>query len=211
MKEIIFRPIEQKDYEQAKTLICEAFHFAEHVQEKSVLESCRNAYFYSCIAEQSYTCVAEVEGVVTGLIMGQAKSQYAPRRNLGAVCKLAYYNCQLLYRSRKRDNAAKHFLATQRAYSQLLKGKSKMFDGVLTVFAVAKESRGLGLGKKLWENLLDYFVSCDAKNIYLFTDSGCNVGFYDSQGFERLDEKSCAEQEGFKAFLYGFDISKKIK
>lgn len=64
------------------------------------------------------------------------------------------------------------------------------FDGVLTLFAVDEELRGLGVGKSLLKGLLDYLRKHNTKCIYLYTDSTCNYGFYEQNGFERIEQQN---------------------
>ena len=85
------------------------------------------------------------------------------------------------------------------------------FDGVLTLFAVNENCRGLGVGKTLLAGLLEYLKKQDVKHIYLYTDTTCNYGFYEYQGFERLEEQSIVlTKDGHSfdmdVFLYGYFV-----
>jgi len=64
----------------------------------------------------------------------------------------------------------------------------------------------------LLSNLCDYLKANSTKNIYLYTDSTCNYGFYDSQGFKRIDEKlitiTCENKPiSINVFLYGYKVT----
>nr|WP_246566699.1 GNAT family N-acetyltransferase [Tissierella simiarum] len=61
----------------------------------------------------------------------------------------------------------------------------------LTLFAVIEECRGLGVGKTLISYLDEYLKEHNTHNIYLYTDSACNYGFYDNHGFVQLGEENC--------------------
>ena len=89
------------------------------------------------------------------------------------------------------------------------------FNGVLTLFAVTESARGHGVGKQLWSNLKDYLVTKGATKIYLYTDSTCNTGFYDKQGFQCIenqnlivtrDQKKC----DMEVYLYSYELEKLV-
>ena len=57
--------------------------------------------------------------------------------------------------------------------------------------------------------LSDYMKSMDVKSLYLFTDSRCNYGFYDSQNFNKLNEKEIYfnyVDAKLNVFLYGYNF-----
>ena len=58
------------------------------------------------------------------------------------------------------------------------------------------------MGKALVSQLFNYMNKMDVKSLYLYTDTKCNYGFYDSQNFKRLNEKKVS----FDAFNYDLDI-----
>lgn len=85
------------------------------------------------------------------------------------------------------------------------------FDGELVFLAVSSACRGLGVGKTLVNNLMNYFEIEAVHSIYLYTDTKCNYRFYDSQGFGCLEEKKVnltlnSKAEDLHIFLYGRNI-----
>lgn len=71
----------------------------------------------------------------------------------------------------------------------MISNEENTSQGCIQLFVVSRESRGLGVGKNLIKHLFDYMKSMDVKSLYLFTHPRCNYGFYDSQNFNRIDEK----------------------
>jgi len=98
-----------------------------------------------------------------------------------------------------------------KTYKELLLDSEKDFDGVLTLFAVTQECQGYGVGNELLNYLFQYLKHKSTNNIYLFTDTTCNYGFYDSHGFIRQGDKIITitrENKLFtlNIFLYGINI-----
>ena len=166
-------------------------------------------YVYSCLAEATYTCVAERDGKVVGVIIGQAKSDYRISHHLayGANAIRCSLNMkQISHGTNSGMNDFKNLHHIYHIFSQKHKGE---FDGVLTLFAVDKDRRGFGLGKSLLSSLLNYLRSQKTSRIYLYTDTTCNFGFYEHHGFQRLEAQSMnllRDKKPFRmdVFLYGY-------
>ncbi|WP_231124627.1 MULTISPECIES: GNAT family N-acetyltransferase [Paenibacillus] len=58
----------------------------------------------------------------------------------------------------------------------------------MTNEAYSKLIRGKKIGKKLFNALISYLRDTKATKIYVYTDTMSNYGFYDHNGFVRLDE-----------------------
>lgn len=62
--------------------------------------------------------------------------------------------------------------------------------GEVELFLVSAKARGHGVGRLLWRAAMDYFARNSVTNCFLHTDSSCDMGFYDHQGFRRISEES---------------------
>ncbi|WP_346847339.1 GNAT family N-acetyltransferase [uncultured Clostridium sp.] len=211
MNEIIYREIKKDDYETVKSIINESFGLYRYIDNEKVLKNLLKLYLQSCLAEKTFSCVAEKDGNIVGVILGKSKNDYKILTHLKNILGVVLYNSittlkAIQYKSNISDYRNMHHI-----YHKLLVGREAEFDGVLTLFAVTEDCRGLGVGKKLLSNLCDYLRNHNTKHIYLYTDSTCNYGFYDSQGFERLAEKSfettCESKlVTMNVFLYGYKV-----
>lgn len=63
-------------------------------------------------------------------------------------------------------------------------------DGYVNLFLVGSSLRGMGWGRRLMERLEDSCREAGLRRLYLWTDTGCNYGFYDHTGFSRTIELS---------------------
>ena len=112
--------------------------------------------------------------------------------------------------SKENKKLFKAFIKIQDVYKEIIQGKQDSFQGCIQLFIVSEESRGLGVGKTLIKYLSNYMQSLEVASMYLFTDTRCNYGFYDSQNFKRLNEREIyfdSTQEKLKIFLYGYDFN----
>ena len=82
MEGIIYRQIRKSDYEEIKDLINVSFFIEDYVENDKVLDLELDCELYEALVEQSYTCIAEKDGKVVGVLMGQAKSDYSVFRHL---------------------------------------------------------------------------------------------------------------------------------
>ena len=166
-------------------------------------------YLKECITSSSFSKIAQKDGKVIGVILGNAKKDEN---------RLVYSNGTLDFSSNDSDSIMtneenveflKDFSNVIDAYNEIISGKEDNFQGCIQLFIVSKESRGLGVGRSLVNYLFDYMKSMNVKSLYLYTDNRCNYGFYDSQNFKRLNEKEIyldSNKVNLNVFLYGYDF-----
>lgn len=211
MNNITYRKIRRADYEQIQEIINQSFGLYKYVEHPKVLKSLLQLYLQSCLAEQTCSCVAVKDGKVIGVIMGQAKSEYSFFTHLVPILGVVFYTLKTNVLARIYKCSTKDYKKIHEIYHKFLLGRKEEFDGVLTLFAVTEESRGLGIGKTLLHHLMKYLKKNNTHNIYLYTDSSCNYGFYERQGFVRLCEESMAitrekKQTTLDVYLYGYKL-----
>ena len=85
--------------------------------------------------------------------------------------------------------STKDFHDLHRIYRRLMAGRTRLYDGVLTLFAVNEACRGAGIGRELLRQAESYLLDHGVQRIYLYTDSTCNTAFYDRHGFCRADQR----------------------
>lgn len=59
----------------------------------------------------------------------------------------------------------------------------------IELFLVSQDARGQGVGSELGSLALEYFHACGEDRYFLHTDTGCDIGFYEYQGLNRLVER----------------------
>ena len=212
MEKVLYRNLIEEDCEVCKKLIGEAFGFNEFIKDEKFLNLMLESYLNECILESSFSKVAIKDDKVIGLILGGADKD-KNRLKVNDDFKLDYEKEEIESLmenvSEENKNVIKELLKIKIVYDEIIDDKNKKgeFQGSIQLFIVSKESRGLGVGKKLLNYLFDYMKNMDVKSLYLYTDTRCNYGFYDSQNFKRLREKELyfdSIKAKLDVFLYGY-------
>lgn len=207
MNKVIYRDLVTSDYETIKELIGEAFGFSDFIKDKDLLDIVLSGYLQECILNSSFSKVAQKDGKVIGFILGNAKNDKNRIINSSNPLDINMNSIESIVSNKENRTLLEEFLKIQTTYKEIIKGKEDQFQGCIQLFVVSKESRGLGVGKTLVKYLSDYMKSMNVKSLYLFTDSRCNYGFYDSQNFNKLNEKQvsfdCVDAK-LDIFLYGY-------
>lgn len=207
MEDIIYRTIKKEDYKQISNLIAESFDLNSYIVDEESLKEVKEHYLYSCLAEATYINIAEIKGKIIGVIMGNSKNDYKLYKHIIFIAKIFKYR---LKKQLTRENDL-NYKQIQIIYKELLDRHKNKFDGILTLFLVDKKYRGLGIGYKLFTNLLLYLKNKRTNRIYLYTDSECNYHFYEKQGFNLLEIKACNLLKNNKnfnmdIFLYEYQV-----
>lgn len=189
MKNIIYRDLKKEDLKEITMLIKDAFKFHEFIHNKELLDIISTIYLEEALYKSSFVKVASKDNKVLGIILCSANNSLTNYHHLLSLKKEKDFST-LPIKDKRDKNELTEFIKVKDIYDELINGKESLFDGSIELFIVSKEARGLGIGKTLLRLALKYMKSMDVSSIYLFTDTRCNYGFYDSQGFNCLNEKS---------------------
>lgn len=209
MPQVIYRKLVKEDYNSIKELICEAFGFREFIKSQKLLGRILTLYLYGCICDSSFSKVAVKDDKVIGIILGKAN---VDKHHVGNTRdRLDYFLniIKIAFTKKEARKVLKEFSKLTETYKEIIAGKESYFQGAIQLFIVSKECRGLGVGKALVAHVFDYMHSMDVKSLYLYTDSRCNYGFYDSQNFKRIGEKKIyfnSLNNSLDVFLYKYDL-----
>ena len=209
MNKVIYRDIIKSDYETIKNLIGEAFGFSSFIKDKYLLNIVLTGYLKECILDTSFGKVAVKDDKIIGFILGNADNDKHRICNLDESVEVDNNTVEVIMNNEENQDLFKELSKIKNAYNDVIKGKENIFQGSIQLFVVSKESRGLGVGKTLVKHLSDYMKSMNVKSLYLFTDSRCNYGFYDSQNFNKLNEKEINFKyvdSKLNVFLYGYNF-----
>ncbi|MCR8745856.1 GNAT family N-acetyltransferase [Romboutsia lituseburensis] len=207
MEKVMYRELAKSDYEQIKKLICDAFGFSDFLKDEKLLDLVLTIYLEGCILDSTYSRVAVKNDKVIGIILGKSDQDKNKIRKFHNSLNFLTTGAKLMLSSRKNKHSLKEFSKIKDTYKEIIAGKEKDFQGCIQLFIVSQESRGLGVGKTLVSQLFNYMKNTNVNSLYLYTDTRCNYGFYDSQNFKRINEKNIYF-ESFKTnlsvFLYGY-------
>lgn len=101
MKKVIYRAIEKKDYLEVQNLICISFGLDSYVSDSKTLKLITKQYLCSCLTEQTYNKVAEIDGKIIGVIMGASDHAKHTVINILNALKSLFYSLQIILFHRK--------------------------------------------------------------------------------------------------------------
>lgn len=209
MNKVIYRDLVKEDYGIIKELIGEAFGFNEFIKNKKFLDLVLDSYMKDCLLDSSFSKVAEKDNKLIGFILGKAENDENILEEPNKTSNDENENLDLIMNNEENQMIMQELLKIKDTYNEIIKGKENNFQGAIQLFIVSKESRGLGVGKTLINHLFNYMKSRDVKSLYLYTDTRCNYGFYDSQNFKRINEKEItftSLNSKLNVFLYSYDF-----
>lgn len=209
MESITLRKFQEADTNAVINIIREAWHYDEFSSPKTAHKLAK-VFLYSCLTNQTYTQVALQNELPVGIIMG--------KDILNHKCPFKYRIKQAqailsLFLSAEGRKVTKIFKNVHDLDTQLLKESRVSEHGELAFFAVSASTRGKGVGKELFQNLLSYMKSQDIGQFYLFTDTSCNYGFYEHQGMVRRGKKEWTfhineKIEKMEFYIYDYQVKK---
>lgn len=208
MGKIIYRDLVKDDYDYIKNLIMTAFGFNEFIKDEKFLDLVLTLYLKECVFDSSFSKVAEKDNKVIGVILGNSKEDENKLDKYHQTLNIDPNELKEAFiASNENKESMNEFLKIKEAYDNLMTGRENDFEGSIQLFIVSEECRGLGIGKALMNYLYEYMKERNVESMYLYTDTRCNYGFYDSQGFERIETKEVLfESINMKldVFLYGY-------
>lgn len=183
------RNIRKEDIDPIKAIIADTWNAKDFIDDEVIINAAVTMMFISPVLNKStFGRVAILDGEVIGVIFGSRDGETASCRLLQED-----YTSELLKLLNLNDEERKLFIEltsmTNEAYSKLIRGKENDFQGCLEFFAVSEAARGKGIGKKLLSEFVSYLRDTKATKIYVYTDTMSNYGFYEHNGFIRLDEE----------------------
>ena len=183
--QIKLREYQKQDFKALETIIKETWHYDDFSSPKIAIKLAR-VFLSSCLTNYTFSRVAVVDGNIVGIIMVNNIAKHK--------CPLSNRLLQIksilsLLSSKEGRKISKIFSNINGIDKQLLNENNKIYSAELVLFVVSSSCRGKGIGKMLFQSVLNYMKQKKLKEFYLFTDTSCNYGFYEHQGMKRRLEK----------------------
>jgi len=210
MSKLQLRDIESVDLPRIIELMETSWDWAELFETLPPLEATLGMYLNQVLYDSSFAKVALLNGSIVGAIFGSAERDTPKYRML--MSDPTYHILALLNApEEERKSVYEYMSKTLKVYEQMLEDEGNHYDGTLDFFVVAGEAKGHGIGKALWRELAAYFTERQAKQIYVYTDTTCNIGFYEHLGFTKKSAHEVTyffdgEPETQTLFLYDYQF-----
>ncbi len=206
-KQVILREYHKTDHRALENVVRETWKYDRFCSPKTA-EKLAKVYLNSCFANQTFVRVAQIDGAPVGIIMGKNVEKHKCPLSLRIKWLKSVVT---LYISKKGREISKIFKCVQEIDKELLAACKKDYKGELAFFAISEKCRGKGLGRKLFQTVVDYMKSQNISEFYLFTDTSCNYPFYEHLGLTRRCEKKRSidvkkEKGDMVFFIYDYQI-----
>ena len=206
-EQIILREYREADRSALENVIREAWNYDRFCSPRTAAKMAR-VYLDSCLTNQTFTRVAEVDSVPAGIIMGKNIQKHRCPIPLRIKWLKSIAS---LYISKEGREISKIFECVQGIDQELLNACKKDYKGELAFFAISGKYRGKGLGRQLFQTVVDDMKSQNIGEFYLFTDTSCNYRFYEHLGLTRRCEKKQnialkGEEGDMTFFIYDYQI-----
>ncbi|MCL2446859.1 MAG: GNAT family N-acetyltransferase [Oscillospiraceae bacterium] len=214
MSNVTIRQMEEKDLPALKLLILEAFgegwNLARFDHSKAHFQALLELYQSMFLNASTFGKVAVLGGEIVGAVLIAAKGETEKFRQWQADI-VPNTLALLAAPEAERNDILEHLSVSFQTISQLLEDRVDRYDGSLEFIAVSKQAQGLGIGKALWNQALSYLHAAHVQSIYLITDSACNTGFYDNNGFSQVSAKDAvysysSGQKRSTVFVYEYQL-----
>lgn len=204
-EKVIYRMFQESDRPALNEIVRKTWNYDRFCTPETA-STLASFYLKSCLANQTYTQVALLNGKPIGIIMVRDNRNY--KRSLLQYIESFFSVCSLLIHKERRY-VSRIFSHVEKINKELLNQSTFNYDGELVFFAIDESSRGKGIGKTLFQNALTYMHSRNISHFFLFTDTSCNYGFYDHQGMtQRQKQTYCfdinGQSEKMTFFLYDY-------
>lgn len=156
-----------------------------------------------CLARATHAAVAERDGQIIGVILGSDSARVTrTQRTRHRLCQIRLA-LPLLASPAGRSGLMEQ-LAILQADRTLVRAVGKTYPVEIALFLVAPESKGLGVGGRLFAHMLGTFREHGIHEYFLFTDTSCDYGFYEHKGLRRMaaEHIDSAHGEQLDCFLY---------
>ncbi|MFR4758290.1 MAG: GNAT family N-acetyltransferase [Evtepia gabavorous] len=183
--QIDIRPFQPEDQEALAGVIRRTWQYDRFCGPKTAQRLGR-VYLRQCLTQQTFTRVAVVDGVPVGIIRGRTRGPTAAP----GPCAGGRPAVLALLATREGRKVARLFSGVERINQALLSRCPQSYPGQVAFFAVDQPRRGMGLGKRLFQAVMDNMRQEGIGTVFLFTDTSCNYGFYEHQGMVRRAEQT---------------------
>lgn len=198
---VTYRAFRESDSKAIEGILRHTWKFDTFSSPKAA-ELTAKIFLLGVLSNHNYAYVAEKDNVPLGIIV--VNNNKAKKFHIKYMSKLIVSIFPVLVKKDYR-HLAKWGLMLEKINTKLLKDTAKTYDGEIGLFAVSEESRGLGIGKKLFYRAKDYMQKENLKNYYLFTDTTCTYQFYEKQEMKKMGtiaDKHPLSDEDMQWFIY---------
>lgn len=205
-----YRKINKNDYEEIKNLILNTWEISEDFSNEEALDLYMNAFLFDYLAWSNYQVAVTKDNRIVGFLLGRSDRKSCMKQWIKYMPRSLFSKMRLFFYPSGK-NGLRILRITNRVNRKLIMHHAKDYQGELCLFAVDPDEKGSGYGTGLLLEFHDFLKRTKAKNYFLYTDTDCNFGFYERQGYQLISLDTVqffpGEKEKAKYFLYCKEIA----
>ncbi|MDD5800206.1 MAG: GNAT family N-acetyltransferase [Coriobacteriales bacterium] len=178
-----YRPFKQEDFEPLAGLVAHMW-FADAAQRaQPLLGAAELSAHLRC---HNWSQVACADGVARAAVLVTLHGREDQRQHWDAV-RHSYEERLRQLVGPHETNSQLELIDQEAQASARLESKGKPWaDATIELLIVSPSLRGTGVGTRLLHAAGDHLHREGARGFYLMTDDGCDYGYYDHLGYERV-------------------------
>ncbi|MBT1164099.1 GNAT family N-acetyltransferase [Bifidobacterium felsineum] len=202
---VTIRPLQRDDYPQLIDLVRRTW-YAEFDECTGLIAA--EADWENCLARTTNAYAAVKDGKPVALILGRIDAH--DTRGTWNRHKRNYLNGLRRLLTAPEGIKAIHeivgILAIDHQLTHRARKSGHDYGAEVVLFVLDPEARGLGLGKRMFRRMIADFRTAGLSKYFLYTDTTCNVGFYEHTGLKQIESitlpASRVHQESMSFYLY---------
>lgn len=206
---VIYRPFDEDDFDAVAAILRSIWHTDAPTPGYASLEAC--ADLAHCLSISTFSQVALIDNEPRGIALARRGNPAAPISGRWRRAEGAFMGRMRLSEPAAAERYRKMTRLTGQFDADMLKSCKLPDTDEITLLAVDKGARGLGMGSVLFDAAASYLAACGAERAFLYTDTDCDWEFYERRGLERTASHHVhREQRNLlprELYLYTLDLT----
>ncbi len=199
--------LKKEDFDHLQSLSGHAWGYHAYTDNKSIKAHAVKMDAHICRALSNYSLAVYDNDKLIGVILANVSTFSKSLQRFKHYFYVFLHGLYLKCRSRASRNILKDLRQTEKAYRELLKETKLPYKDELVLFVTHPDYQGQGIGKALIAAFENTLKKENLRSYFLFTDTACNYGFYDHNGFYRISGKTVKQTpkdktQHLEIFLY---------
>ncbi len=186
---VCLRPMRRADIDALVDLLRRTWYADGEPQVQTMVA---RADLEFCLARTTTAIVAEYRGRAVGVALGHINRKTGGRFPVNRHHKTACKAMLRLMRTTEGRRGAHELMALGvegELMSAAARRQGHTYDAEVILLILDRMMQGSGVGARLFEGMEQAFRQAGAQRYFLYTNMGCNVGFYDHRGLTRRVER----------------------
>ena len=205
---VTYHQVTEDDFDQLALLLSNQWATPEIRDNPIAMKHSGLMSLFYFMVHHTFTCVAEDNGRDVGLLIcTNLKERPLDMKYAKLLIReVAFMICN----PETRDDGLAWGEYTQLA-QELEERSVHGIDAELELFVVDPEYRGQGIGKRMFNSMLEFYRKTGTENFFLHTDTSCTYQFYERRGMNRIGQLESNIQsgdiDGIDMFIYAANVN----